>query len=516
MSEEILDLRASLSAVRRRWLLVGGLGAAGLCAGLTFGIVNPPMTTANALVLLPAAATTTPGVAVPSTGTQVVIATSTPVLRAAGAAAGSPMSPQTMVHRVSVRPLSDSVLSITASAPRPRQAELLANAVASSYVRFVTSSGATASGQVLTGLDSEAAQLTKTVHALQGQIAAATAQLATEPATSSAGAQEASLLGSLHTEQASLSQQLNGVENQIVDTRLSDSLAGGGVRVLQHASTATVPSGWWLVSDAAIGLGGGLGLGAIIALVAGSRDRRLRRRADIASALGVPVIASVHAAPRRDVAGWRRLLDDFQPSPHDLWSVRQARRRLDADGDGPRSHVAALTLATDRAAQAGAVQMAISSALTGVPTSLRVGHHDSLVALRAACQVQPPPRASACLSTNAPDVAPDAPGTHAPAGGGSAAELVLTVEALDRADPVVHAGPATSGVLAVSAGFATVDELARAALAISEGGMTLAGILVVNPDPGDHTTGDIGMSPALQAGRPVDQNAVRSLVEQGT
>ena len=44
-------------------------------------------------------------------------------------------------------------------------------------------------------------------------------------------------------------------------------------------------------------------------------------------------------------------------------------------------------------------------------------------------------------------------------------------------------------VLGVSAGAATAEQLARAAVSAAADGRDIAGILVADPDPTDHTTG---------------------------
>jgi hypothetical protein len=46
-------------------------------------------------------------------------------------------------------------------------------------------------------------------------------------------------------------------------------------------------------------------------------------------------------------------------------------------------------------------------------------------------------------------------------------------------------------MLAVSSGFATAESLARAALAASDAHSPFEGIVVVNPEPSDSTTGSI-------------------------
>jgi hypothetical protein len=50
-------------------------------------------------------------------------------------------------------------------------------------------------------------------------------------------------------------------------------------------------------------------------------------------------------------------------------------------------------------------------------------------------------------------------------------------------------------VLGVSASAATAEQLARVAMAASLGGRDVAGILVADPEPTDHTTGVIQQLP---------------------
>ena len=54
MSQQALDLRRSIQIVRRHKLLVGITAALGLLAGGAYAVLNPPMVTSTALVLLPA------------------------------------------------------------------------------------------------------------------------------------------------------------------------------------------------------------------------------------------------------------------------------------------------------------------------------------------------------------------------------------------------------------------------------------------------------------------------------
>ena len=53
MSQEALDLRRSIQIVRRHRLLMGIMVALGLLAGGAYAVLDPPMVTSTALVLLP-------------------------------------------------------------------------------------------------------------------------------------------------------------------------------------------------------------------------------------------------------------------------------------------------------------------------------------------------------------------------------------------------------------------------------------------------------------------------------
>ena len=53
MSQQALDFRRSIQAVRRHRILVGIIVALGLLIGGAYATLNPPMLTSTALVLLP-------------------------------------------------------------------------------------------------------------------------------------------------------------------------------------------------------------------------------------------------------------------------------------------------------------------------------------------------------------------------------------------------------------------------------------------------------------------------------
>jgi len=129
MSEQPLDLRSSLNIVRRRFAVVGLVAALGLLAGVGYTALNPPTYASSALVALASST--------PSVPTQVVIASSGPVLAGALRSLNQAMSLQTLRSRVQVTTPISYILSISAEGNTAAEAEAISNAVAVSYVAYV-------------------------------------------------------------------------------------------------------------------------------------------------------------------------------------------------------------------------------------------------------------------------------------------------------------------------------------------------------------------------------------------
>jgi capsular polysaccharide biosynthesis protein len=144
MSEQALDLRRSAQIVRRHKIVVGIFAALGLLAGVGWTLHHPPMLSSEAsvdVVLSPSAQAAAPpagsGGSNPALATQILIATSTPVLKNALRTIDPSMSLQTLQSRVQVT--SEGIanfLSIRAEGNTAAQAEGTANAVAKSYVAY--------------------------------------------------------------------------------------------------------------------------------------------------------------------------------------------------------------------------------------------------------------------------------------------------------------------------------------------------------------------------------------------
>lgn len=402
MSSQQLDLRRSASLIRRRKRIVAAAVGLGIAVGAVFAVLSPPMMTAKALVVLPGAR--------PNAPTEVVVASSNPVLQGALPYVTPSMTLTELRDEVQVSSLSDNILQISAMGRTAEQAEANATAVANSYISYIGSTS--------------------------------------------------SPVGRLN------------------------------VRVLQAANSATgtSPIERWAMSCLAGGLGGVL-VGVIAALAIGRRDRKLRTRDDIANSIGMPVLASLPVAHPSSAGEWRQVLTSYQPRPVYAWRLRKTLQQLTLAGVNPAgakpSSVTVLSLATDPKALALGPQLAAYAASQGIDTCVVVGQgQDAKVTatLRTACASMPD------SGPNLRVMIADSDDTEAPDDAG----LTVVVATLDSRDPRVAGAMHTSAtIIGVSAGGATADQLALAAVTVAADGREIAGILIADPDPEDHTTGRI-------------------------
>jgi capsular polysaccharide biosynthesis protein len=427
MSEKALDLRGSVQIVRRRKRLVSVVTVLGLLAGGAYSALRPPLLTSAALIVLPQSAQA-----------------------AAAAAANSNGNPDAYTETQTVILRSTPVLS--AALPRVRPAMSL-----------------------------EALRADIKVNSLTGYIisVSAASKLAAD-AEATANAVADSYIAYVNSPNSPIPQV--------------------SARILQPATSATGTNRWVaLALTALIGALAGLVIGVIAALAISRRDRRLWKRDDIASSIGVPVLASFPVRHPRDAAGWTDLLEDYEPAARDAWRMRQALQQLgigvmsvnngilDNGSHGGSSSLAVLSLSSDPGAIALGPQLAVLAASLGIPTTLIIGPQEEPAAaatLRTACAM-PPPQPSKRPS-HLQVIADD----DANLGGRFHAALTVFVAVVDGRTPQPpHTMPASTTLLGVSAGAATAEQIARVAVNAAADGRGIAGILVADPEPADHTSG---------------------------
>jgi capsular polysaccharide biosynthesis protein len=431
MSQQALDLRRSTQIIRRHKILVTVVTVLGIAGGAAYAVLKPPMLSGTALIALPASvsqqqANTTSGGNDPFTATQQVVAGSTQVLLDALPDIHPAPSLSELRRDVEIGSPSPDIISVTAKGKTAASAEATANAVANSYIRYVSS------------------------------------------AQSAVGRIQA--------------------------------------RLLQEARNATGPAPAERTAVYALlaGLVGAL-LGMIMALVIGRNDRRLRERDAIANSVGIPVLASVPVAHPSSASGWTKLLETYQPTAVHSWQLRTALQQLMASQGFGRSayngngrslsmgdktfSLLVLSLSSDPGALALGPQLAAFAAAQDIRTSLVIGPQQDTAAtatLRTACDAQLSEAAThhgrlRVITTDAADVETE-PDTA----------LVIVVAVVDSRTPKMpDTMRADAAVIGVSAGAATAEQLARAAVVAATDGREITGLLVADPDSDDQTTGRI-------------------------
>ena len=289
----------------------------------------------------------------------------------------------------------------------------------------------------------------------------------------------------------------NAVAKSYISYAGSSSSPGGqlSAQLLQSATSATGSSPIEHIAIyVLLGAVAGALMGIIITLAINRSDRRLRQRDEIANAIGAPVLASFSVDHPVGARGWAKLLDDYKPGASHALQLRRALQQLEmASADvsissqNGRWSFTVLSLSSDPRALALGPQLAAFAASQGISTTLVIGPQQDVAvtaALRTACSVpaassKRPGHLRTVVTDSDVEVQPDA-------------VLTVVVAVVDGRSPQVPGRiRTTAALLGVSAGAATADQLARAAVSAASGGREITGILVADPDSDDATTGHL-------------------------
>ena len=196
-----------------------------------------------------------------------------------------------------------------------------------------------------------------------------------------------------------------------------------------------------------------------------------------------------HPTPRAGPGSWRTTGQSgarvaAAQGPAAAGNVRGAQSNGD---EGGSSSLVVMSLSSDPGALALGPQLAVFAASLGIPTALVIGPQqdaNAAATLRTACAAPPP--AASKRSGHLQVVVSDEWGLA----GQPAAELTVVVAVVDSRTPQLSDTiRTTTTVLGVSAGAATAEQLALAAVSAAADGREVAGILVADPESSDHTTG---------------------------
>jgi capsular polysaccharide biosynthesis protein len=316
-------LRAELRRRRRLWL---GLGALGLVIGCGVYAKFPPAYSASTTLLLTNGPGSDPTTAMLTNQTE---AESEPVAAAVVKQLSLTQSPGSLQAAYTALSTTSEVLQITVNAPSSAKAVQEAQAIASQFLNFRASVLRIQEQQQKTALNQQVTQAEQNLAALAKQI---TAHGGTVPSSAS-GSTTASSAAGASTPSSSPASQVARLEAKYTDENnllftLKQQVTGtitqnqinvvsqiDGSQVLDPATPGKHSRLKYVGYDIVTGLFAGIVLGMAFVVVQALISDRLRRRDDIAAALGAPVRLSVgpikasrlslnrraHAARERDL-----------------------------------------------------------------------------------------------------------------------------------------------------------------------------------------------------------------------
>lgn len=497
VSAGLVSLRFIGAAIKRSVRFWGVLAIVGLLAGVGYFVKSPPAHEASTSVLLTYTPDENPASAVFDNQT---IAESHTVAKRAMDKLGLRQSLGSFAAAYTVSVVTDRVLKITASAPSSGEAVSRANAIAAAFLQFRAAQEETAQQVLVSSLEQKLGQARNTVATLSSQIS----QVSAEP---SSPAQQAELK-SLRAEHDQALLTLSTLQQSVADTQASTSTPSAviGSVVLDPAAPLAYSKFKPMISYVAYGLIGGLALGLGIVVVLAITSDRMRRRDDIARALGAPVKLSVGSVRlgRRLAPGRRGLkargdISVRQIVAHLRQSVPTRERRAAlavVPVDGPDvAALALVSLALSYAAEGRKVLLA--DLAPGAPAAALLDSN------RAGVRMVGLQKTRLMLAVPERDeVAPVGPIGRAPdenqrskfseevASAYVSAEILLTLVTLDPALGAEHLATwAPNVVVMVTAGRSSWTRVQAVGELIRLGGSFLTSAVLVGADKSDETLG---------------------------
>ena len=485
------------SALRRSMLVWLAVTVIGLIVGAGLGTLRLHGHTATTTVLIE---TSPQGTEMP---TDAAIAQSAPVAAAVVAQLGIQQTPAAFLGTYTVvAGTTTTILTITATGPSDEAAVQRAAAIATQFLAFRAKYLQEQLNQTIDAVNQQVSHAQQHLNSIEHQIS----QVSTQPVSPG---QQAQLVG-LKKQQADATSMLglvkeNASSSQLQAQTTTDQMVRGS-EVLSAAAPSKRSVKKTLVLYAGGGLFGGLVIGMAIVVIGGITTDRLRRRDDIAIAVGAPVKLSV--GPLRG----RRWL----PNPRG----KSDRRNRDMDRvvehlrnvvrtDSTRAGGLAVVAVDDAPTVARAV---IELAIANSQQRRRVVLADLSAGAQAARQlgitahgigtVSPKGVPIVVVVPEAEDVAPAGPLGNRPPGFAQVArglaeacaraDLILSIVTLDPAFSSEYLRTwATDAVAVVTAGQSSATRLNAVGEMIRLAGTRLASVVVLDAERSDESLGTV-------------------------
>jgi capsular polysaccharide biosynthesis protein len=348
-------LRFIMAAVRRGVRVWSVTAAVGLVIGLGLYIAHPSYQASTSVVLVPNPAELPTDAIL----TDIALAQSQAVAGRALHQLGLQESVSGFLGTYKVTATTDRVLQITVSAPSSSDAVARARAVASAFLQFRAQQAQKQLQQQLTALRLQVTQAKQQIDTMTKQINLLNAQ----PPSPQKRAKLTALQAQLTQAQAELPSLEATVSANEVSSKLSTNQLVRSSQVLDPAT----PDSPKLVRHALTYVGGGLILGLVlgiaVVIIRALLSGELRRRDDVAHALGAPVHISVGKVNRGRRASDAPALEDLEP---DLKRIVTHLERQVRPSSGGLATLALVPVDDPQVAALSVVSLALSYAEQGL------------------------------------------------------------------------------------------------------------------------------------------------------
>lgn len=494
----LVSMRYIRAALRRNAWVWCATALLGLVIGCGLYVKLPPSYGATTTILIANNPDQNPTDAI---STDIVLAQSSAVAEAVLHDLGLGQSVSSFQAAYTVTAITDEVLQITVTAPSSTGAVSRANALAAEFLRYRASVLQTQQRLQNTQLDQQLDQAQKQLSSLEAQISSLSAQ-PTSPA------QQAELT-KLRRERTNETNSLDSLEQDVAGQKangqiITSSMVDGS----QVVDSATPKAHSRLKAPAeyiGIALVAGLALGLGIVIIQAILSDRLRRRDDVAAALGAPVrlsIPAAHAVNLRPRRPGRKALAD-----RDLQQVVAHLRRAVPGSSRGAATLAVLAIDNESIVAPAIVSLAASYAREGrrvVVADLSGGAVQGLLGVRSSgvSTVSADGVQLIVVVPNRDDVAPVGPVRRTMALGqptpGNAelltacasADVVFTLGTLDPAIGAEHLATwATDTVAVVTSGLSSGARIYAAGEMIRLAGLSLTSVVFLEADQADDSIG---------------------------
>jgi capsular polysaccharide biosynthesis protein len=485
------------AALRRRKRFLVGTAVVGMVIGLGMAARVPVGYQASTSLLVTPMSTGGEDSGAPITNEQ-AIAQSRTVAELALKKLGLRQSVDSFLASYTVVAPTDRVLVITVKAPSGSDAVSRANALATEYLQFRAQLVQTEQSLMLSSLGQQVNQGKQNVDSINAQIS----QVSAQPSSSAQQDQLASLKKQKAQAIAALTQLETATATAQASTQVTTDTIVQNSRQLDSAAVAPQHSRLKrMLEYALLGLVAGLVLGAGVIVIGALLSDKLRRRDDVAHALGAPVKLSVGNVRGSRLKG----LDDAAQNADVQRVVAYLRNAVPHSRRGPASLVVVpvddlnvpaaclVSLAVSHAKQG--VRVVVADLCDGAPAARLLGAADPGVQTVSADGAQ-----LAVAVPERDDVAPVGPLRGRPgqsraadpslAAACSQADLLLTLAVLDPSLGAEHlASWARGAVVVVTAGRSSAARIRAVSEMIRLSGTSLVSGVLIGADKTDESLG---------------------------